>query len=355
MCGISLHGTVPTALPRSIADVRQLDDLLSDPPEYVVDGLRHLDGDILVLGVAGKMGPTLAMMAQRASSRAGTRRRVIGVARFSDPSQQRMLDQAGVETLRCDLLNEADIERLPDAPNVVFMAGRKFGSTGLESLTWAMNTYVPALVAQRFKTSRLAVFSTGNVYGLTAVASGGSKETDVPRPVGEYAMSCLGRERMFEHFSSTFGTRATILRLNYAVEMRYGIIVDLARRVAAKETIDLTMGYFNAIWQADANAMALASLSHAATPPLVLNIAGPEELSVRDVCTGLAERLGCSVSFSGKEAADALLSNGERGWSLFGRPRVSISQLIDWTSAWVGRGGASLGKPTHFESRDGSF
>jgi nucleoside-diphosphate-sugar epimerase len=346
---------MPSALPRSISDVRQLDDLLSDPPEYVVDALRHLDGDILVLGVAGKMGPTLAMMARRASARVATPRRVIGVARFSDPSQQHMLEEAGVETVRGDLLDEADLERLPDAPNVVFMAGRKFGSTGFESLTWAMNTYVPALVARRFKSSRIAVFSTGNVYGLTPVGRGGSRETDIPQPVGEYAMSCLGRERMFEYLSSTLGTRATILRLNYAVEMRYGIIADLARRVAANETIDLTMGYFNAIWQADANAMALASLSHATAPPVVLNIAGPEELSVRAVCSDLAARLGRSVSFSGTEAPDALLSNGERAWSLFGRPRLGITQVIEWTADWIERGGATLGKPTHFESRDGSF
>jgi nucleoside-diphosphate-sugar epimerase len=346
---------MPTVLPRSIEDVRQLDDLLSDPPDYVVDALRNLDGDVLVLGVAGKMGPTLAMMAKRAFSRLASQRRVIGAARFSDPSQQRTLEEAGVETLRCDLLDEADIERLPDAPNVVFMAGRKFGSTGFESLTWAMNTYVPALIARRFKSSRIAVFSTGNVYGLTAVGRGGSRETDVPRPLGEYAMSCLGRERMFEYFSSTLGTRATILRLNYAVEMRYGIIADLARRVTANETIDLTMGYFNAIWQADANAMALASLSHAAAPPLVLNIAGPEEISVRAVCSDLATRLGRAVSFSGEEAHDALLSNGERARALFGRPRISVAQLIEWTTDWVGRGGATLGKPTHFESRDGTF
>ena len=346
---------MPAVLPRFIADIEQLDDLLSEPPDYVVDAMRDLDGDILVLGVAGKMGPTLAMMAKRASTLAGSRRRVTGVARFSDPSQQRMLEAAGVEALRVDLLNEADVEQLPDAPNVVFMAGRKFGSTGFEGLTWAMNTYVPALVARRFRTSRIAVFSTGNVYGLTPVGHGGSTETDIPRPVGEYAMSCLGRERMFEYFGSVFDTRATILRLNYAVEMRYGILADLARRVAANETIDVTMGYFNAIWQADANAVALASLLHAASPPLVLNIAGPEELGVRRVCTDLAARLGRSASFSGEEAADALLSNGQRAWSLFGRPRVGVDQLIEWTADWVNRGGATLGKPTHFESRDGTF
>jgi nucleoside-diphosphate-sugar epimerase len=344
-----------SALPRSIANVQELEALLSEPPRYVVDTMRDLDGDLLVLGVAGKMGPTLARMAQRASAAAGTPRRVIGVARFSDPSQQESLESAGIETLRCDLLNEHEIQRLPDAPNIVYMAGRKFGSTGLESLTWSMNTYVPALVARRFPTSRIVAFSTGNVYGLTAAAGGGSRETDVPRPVGEYAMSCLGRERMFEYFSSTFASRVAILRLNYAVEMRYGIIADLARRVAASETIDLTMGHFNAIWQADANAMALGSLQHTASPPLVLNIAGPEQLSVRAVCTDLAARLERSVSFSGEEATDALLSNGERAWSFFGRPRVGVSELIEWTADWVRRGGATLGKPTHFESRDGSF
>jgi len=218
-----------------------------------------------------------------------------------------------------------------------------------------MNTYVPALVARRFRTSRIVAFSTGNVYGLTAVCRGGSKETDAPQPVGEYAMSCLGRERMFEYFSSTYGTRVAMLRLNYAVEMRYGIIADLARRVASGETIDLTMGYFNAIWQADANAMALASLQHAASPPVVINLAGLEELSVRAVCTDLAARLQRSVSFSGEEATDALLSNGQRASSLFGHPRVGVDQLIDWTAEWVHRGGATLGKPTHFESRDGRF
>jgi len=344
-----------SGLPPSIVDVEQLEALLSEPPDYVVDAMRNLDGDLLILGVAGKMGPTLAMMAQRASIGAGTPRRVIGVARFSDPSQQQSLEAAGIETLRCDLLNEDDIQRLPDVSNVIFMAGRKFGSTGLESMTWAMNTYVPALVARRFRTSRIVAFSTGNVYGLTAVGRGGSKETDAPQPVGEYAMSCLGRERMFEYFSSTYGTRVAMLRLNYAVEMRYGIIADLARRVASGETIDLTMGYFNAIWQADANAMALASLQHAASPPVVINLAGLEELSVRAVCTDLAARLQRSVSFSGEEATDALLSNGERASSLFGHPRVGVAQLVNWTAEWVHRGGATLGKPTHFESRDGRF
>jgi nucleoside-diphosphate-sugar epimerase len=343
------------ALPRSIADVTALDALLSDPPQYVVDTLGRLDGDVVVLGVAGKMGPTLARMARRASDIAGVRRRVIGVARFSSPEQETALQPYGVETLRCDLLNDAEVDRLPDAANVIFMAGRKFGSTGLEALTWAMNCHVPALVCGRYANSRIVAFSTGNVYGLTRAGAGGSTETDPPRPVGEYAMSCLGRERMFEYFSATRGVRTAILRLNYASEMRYGVLADLARRVAAGETIDVTMGYFNAIWQADANAMALASLAHAAAPPLILNVAGPEELSVRATCEDLARLLDRTVCFTGTEAPDALLSHGARAWSLFGRPRVDARQLIAWTADWVARGGASLDKPTHFESRDGRF
>jgi nucleoside-diphosphate-sugar epimerase len=349
------RATMSNSFPGSIADVAALDTLLSDPPQYVVDTLRGLDGDLIVLGVAGKMGPTLARMARRASDLAGVRRRVVGVARFSSPEQQATLQAHGVETIRCDLLNEAEVDRLPDAPNVIFMAGRKFGSAGFEALTWAMNCHVPALVCGRYANSRIVAFSTGNVYGLTRAGAGGSVETDEPRPVGEYAMSCLGRERMFEHFSSTCGTRIAILRLNYASEMRYGVVADLARRVAAGETIDVTMGYFNAIWQADANAMALAALAHVATPPFILNLAGPEELSVRATCEELARLLGRAVALTGQEARDALLSNGTRAWSLFGRPRVDAVRLVGWTADWVARGGASLDKPTHFESRDGRF
>jgi hypothetical protein len=262
----------------------------------------------------------------------------------------------GIETVRADLLDQAALDRLPDAPNVIFMAGRKFGSTGGESLTWAMNVYLPALVCRRYAASRIVAFSTGNVYGLTPVnAAGGSVETDTPSPVGEYAMSCLGRERMFEHFSATLGTRVSIARLNYAVEMRYGVIADLARRIAAGETIDVTMGYYNVIWQGDANAMAIASLADAAAPPFVFNLAGPEELSVRATCEELARLMGRTVTFTGREAADALLSNGTRGWTRYSRPRVDASRVIAWVADWVSRGGESLDKPTHFESRDGKF
>src|SRR5262245_35183969 len=344
---MTVANRIDNMLPDTIADVDTLEALLSEPPASLVETMRTIEGDVVILGVAGKMGPTLARMAKRASdladADAGTAsggqgqgrrpRRVIGVARFSDASQEAALQAHGIETMRADLLDEAALDRLPDAPNVIFMAGRKFGSTGGESLTWAMNVHLPALVCRRYAASRIAVFSTGNVYGLTpagAAGTGGSVESDALRPVGEYAMSCLGRERMFEHFSEAHGTRVSIVRLNYAVEMRYGVIADLARRIAAGETIDVTMGYYNVIWQGDANAAAIASLARAAAPPFVFNLAGPEELSVRATCEQLARLMGRSVTFTGREASDALLSNGARGWTHFGRPRVDAPRVITW-------------------------
>jgi nucleoside-diphosphate-sugar epimerase len=342
-------------LPAAIRDVRHLEELLSAPSVAAVDAMRRLDGDLVVLGVAGKMGPTLTRMARRALDAAGVSSRVIGVSRFSSPAQQDALEQHGVETIRCDLLDEDALARLPDAPNVIFMAGRKFGSTGDESLTWAMNAHLPALVCRRYRRSRIVAFSTGNVYGLTPTGHGGSREEDPPEPVGEYAMSCLGRERLFEYFSRAHGTPVAILRLNYASEMRYGVLVDLARRVLRREPIDLTMGYFNVIWQADANAMALVALAHTSSPPLIVNLAGAEELSVRAACMELARLLNVDVTFTGRAAGDALLSNGTRGWALLGAPRVDAARLLAWTADWVQRGGESLDKPTHFESRAGRF
>jgi nucleoside-diphosphate-sugar epimerase len=342
-------------LPSVVRDVAQLEELLSDPSPAAIDAMRRGDGDLIVLGVAGKMGPTLARMARRAMDAAGVSHRVIGVSRFSSPDQQRALENHGIQTIRCNLLDEAALARLPDAPNVIFMAGRKFGSVGDEPMTWAMNTHLPALVCSRFRRSRIVAFSTGNVYGLTPRGRGGSREDDPPAPIGEYAMSCLGRERMFQYFSREYGIRVAILRLNYAVEMRYGVLADLASRIFRREPIDLTMGYVNVIWQADANAMALAALNHTSAPPLIVNLAGCEELSVRAVCMELAHRMNRDASFINCEAADALLSNGARGWALFGTPRVDAAQLLTWTADWVARGGESLGKPTHFESRAGRF
>lgn len=341
-------------LPARIDDAAHLDDLLSAPTPRVVDTLSRVSGDIVVLGAGGKMGPTLARMARRAADLAGSPRRVIAVSRFTSADREG-LEACGVETLACDLLDRDAVAGLPDAPNVIFMAGRKFGSTGAESLTWAMNCYLPSLAAHRYRTSRIVAFSTGNVYGLTPAGRGGSRESDPPAPVGEYAMSCLGRERMFEHFSRSSATPVVLLRLNYAVEMRYGVLVDLASRILRGEPIDVTMGYVNVIWQGDANAMALAALTHAAAPAAVVNIAGEDELRVRDLAAELASRLGRAATIVGQEAPDALLSNGATGRVRLGSPRVGVPQLLDWTADWLLRGGTTNDKPTHFASRDGRF
>jgi nucleoside-diphosphate-sugar epimerase len=338
-----------------IEDREHLETLLSEPTEQVIDLLSRLEGDLIILGVSGKMGPTLARMARHAYTQGRVRRRVIGVARFSDGRQETWLQTHGVETIRCDLLDPDQLARLPDVANVLYLAGMKFGSTGQEARTWAMNCWLPAMVCRKFAPSRIVAFSTGNVYGMTPVALGGSVEADPLNPAGDYAMSCLGRERMFEYFSRTGQVPMVLLRLNYATEMRYGVLVDLAQRVAAGQPIDLAMGHLNAIWQGDANAAALVSLAHAAVPPRVLNVAGPELLSVRRVAEQFGRLLGRPVTFHETESPDAFLSNGQEGHRLFGYPRVSAGRMIQWIADWVQRGGETLGKPTHFEVRDGKF
>lgn len=340
----------------TIDSVEDLENLLSEPTDAVIKTMAALDGDLVILGVGGKMGPTLARMAKRASDLAGVKRRIIGVSRFSAPSGlEQRLNAWGIETHHCDLLDAQAYAQLPDAANVVYMAGLKFGCTGNESLTWAMNAFVPGLVATRYRGSRFAIFSTGNVYGLSPVSHGGALETDPVRPQGEYALSCLGRERVFEHFSRINHTRMSILRLNYAVEMRYGVLLDVARLVFDGRPVSLQMGHFNAIWQADASAMSLQSLTHASSPPLVVNITGPEVLSVIRVAQQLGELWHKPVHINGAESSDALLSNAQKAFHLFGYPRVSIDQVLAWLADWVARGGESLGKPTHFESRSGDF
>ncbi len=338
-----------------IENVEHLEDLLSEPTEAVVQALGALEGDLIVLGVAGKMGPSLARMAVRASQRAGVRRRVIGAARFSEPSVEAQLQAQSIDTIRCDLLDASQFDALPDAPNVVFMTGMKFGATGQEGRTWAMNCWLPGIVCRKYRRSRIVAFSTGNVYGLTPVALGGSLETDPLRPVGEYAQSCMGRERLFDHFSRTNDIPMSLLRLNYATEMRYGVLVDIAQRVHQEHAVDVTMGNLNALWQADANAMALASFAHAQSPPTVLNLAGPELLSVRRVAEEFAHRFGRSLVIEGTESSDALLSNAQRAFRLFGYPRVSAGQMTAWIADWLERGGETLGKPTHFEVRHGQY
>ena len=338
-----------------IDDVDQLEDLLSEPTTEVIGSLSRLSGDILVLGAGGKMGPTLARMAGRALDAGSGPGRVIAVSRFSNQRERERLESHGVETIVCDLLDLQALEELPEVPTVIYMVGMKFGSTGNEARTWAVNAYLPALVCRRFSRSRIVAFSTGNVYPMTPVSGGGSSEEDPPGPEGEYAMSCLGRERVFEYFSRTRGTRVSLLRLNYACELRYGVLVDLARKVWERHPIDLTMGHVNVIWQGDANAMALRAVEHCAAPPFVVNIAGPERLSVRRICRELGRLMDRPLNLVGEEAADALLSDGRRGQERLGRPRVAVERLLGWIADWVMRGGPSLDKPTHFQVRDGRF
>ncbi len=341
--------------PSSITCEEQLEDLLSEPTEPVVETLRRLDGDILFLGAGGKIGPSISRMARRASDLAGVARRVIGVSRFSSAGEEDRLRSWGIETIRCDLLDEAAVDRLPDAPNVVYLAGMKFGSTGQESKTWAMNSYLPAVVCKRYRTSRIVAYSTGAVYGWTPVAGGGSREEDEPQPAGEYAMSCLGRERIFEHFSRTLGIPVALIRLFYACELRYGVLVDLAWKVLNGEPIDVSMGWFNVIWQGDQNAMTLRAFDHLASPPFVLNVTGQEALRIRDVAEALGRELGRPPRLVGAEQATACLGNAGEAHRLFGPPRVAAEPLTRWVAEWVRRGGPCLGKPTHFEARDGKY
>jgi nucleoside-diphosphate-sugar epimerase len=332
----------------------QLEDALSEPTPQVVDTLARHKGDILFLGAAGKMGPTLARMAKRASDASGTKRRVIAVSRFSSGGEEAFTAH-GVETIRCDLLNEAEVNRLPDAPNIVYMPGRKFGSTGDESTTWAINCYLPAIVCKRYTKSRIVAFSTGNVYPFTRPETGGPTEDTLLVPVGEYGVSAMGRERMFGYFSRELRIPVSIIRLNYAVDLRYGVLVDIARKVKASEPVDLAMGYFNTIWQGDANAMTLRAFDHCEVPPRAFNVTGPNVLSVRKVCEHFAQLFGVTPRFSGTEADTALISNAATGIAKLGPLCVSIDTLIEWVADWIRRDGRLLSKPTHFESRDGKF
>ncbi len=333
----------------------ELDNCLSQPTTEDVEAMARLNGDLLILGAGGKMGPSLARLARRASDEVSSNRHVIAVSRFQSQGVREALSAQRVETIAADLLDPARLASLPDAPNVVLMAGQKFGTTGDPATTWTLNAYLPATVVQRFASARVVVFSTGNVYPLAPVTGGGSTETDPIGPIGEYAQSALARERLVTFFARRHGTPVTILRLNYAVELRYGVLRDLADRVAARQPIDLTTGWVNVIWQRDASAVALRALAACAVPPLVLNVTGPEKLRVRDLATRLGERLGIPPTFTGTEAETALLSDASRCHALFGKPTLDAATALDWVADWVRRGGGSLGKPTHFDERRGRF
>ncbi len=345
----------PRPLPETVQTEAQLDELLTRPAPDVAELMRRLRGDIMILGIAGKMGHSLGHMAVRGIREAGVRKRVIGVSRFSEAGARERIMEAGIEAVPCDLLDRQAVGKLPPVPNVIFMAGRKFGTAGSEDMTWALNTLVPANVAERFRTSRIVAFSTGCVYPLVPVGSGGSKETDPPRPIGEYAQSCLGRERVFQFFSQRRGTAALLFRLNYAIDLRYGVLHDLACRIWNNQVIDLTMGHVNVIWQGDACRVALRALEHCAAPAAVLNVTGQHTLPVRDLADRLGQLLDRPVSYAGTPAPTALLSDASRSVSLFGPPTVGLETMLRWTADWVRSGGPSLEKPTHFETRDGQF
>ncbi|PWU56379.1 epimerase [Micromonospora sp. S4605] len=337
---------------RTVAD---LEERLSRPRDVLVDDLRKLDGDILILGAGGKLGPSLVRLALRGVAAAGTGARVIAVSRFSEAGLADMLRDEGAEVVEADVADDAALAALPDAPNVVFLVGAKFGTSGREHATWATNTYLPGRVAQRFAGSRLVALSTGNVYPLVPVTSGGCVEQTPVQPVGEYAMSCLGRERILTHFAQRDHTPLALIRLNYAVEMRYGVLVDIARTVHAGEAVDLTMGHANVVWQGYANEVILRALHHTGTPPFVLNLTGPELVSVRQVATAVAARLGREPAFTGAEAPTALLSNAQLCHRLFGYPDLPLAELIELTADWVADGQPLLDKPTGFQRRDGKF
>ncbi|HSW46959.1 MAG TPA: NAD(P)-dependent oxidoreductase [Phycisphaerae bacterium] len=342
-------------LPDRIESEEQLDDLLTTPTPALLKTIAGLRGDLVVLGVGGKMGPTLARLARRALDQAGLRFQVIGVDRFPEPEARERLEANGVKTVTADLLDREALDALPDAQDVIYMAGRKFGSTGQEELTWAMNVYLPAVVSERYRDARIAALSTGNVYPFMPATGPGPTEEHSVSPIGEYAQSCLGRERMLQYTSSRYGTKVTIIRLNYAIDLRYGVLVDVATKVLQGEPIDLAMGYANVIWQGDANVAILRALDHAAAPPFILNLTGAEIVSIRKAAEEFGRLFGKQPLLQGREAENALLNNPARYVQLMGGPTVPVERLIRWVAHWLTAGGRLLGKPTHYEARDGKF
>lgn len=333
----------------------ELEQELLTPSQALLKDIYELEGDIVILGVGGKMGPSLAKLAKKAIDQAGIKKRIIGVSRFSEKGLQEELEEEGIETFAADLLNEDHLSSLPEAANVLYLAGTKFGTTGKEAFTWAMNAYLPGRVAERYKHSRIVAFSTGNVYPFTAVSSAGASEDHPTGPVGEYGQSCLGRERIFQYFSLKHNIPTLIYRLNYAIDLRYGVLLEIAKSVEEQRPIDLTTGNVNVIWQGDANEIALRALKHCEVPAKILNVTGPETVSIQWLAEQFGHMLGKDPLFINQVQPTALLSNASRAHHLFGYPRVTLRQMMELTVAWMKGGGKTINKPTHFQERKGQF
>lgn len=338
-----------------MTELELLEQELLSPSDALISDIYDIDGDIILLGVGGKMGPSMAKLAKQAVDKAGVKKRIIGISRFSDPEARAALEADGIETIAADLLNEQQLASLPDAENILYLAGNKFGTTGKEAFTWAMNAYLPGRVAERYKNSRIVAFSTGNVYPFTPVISGGLSEDTTAEPVGEYGQSCLGRERVFQYFSEKYSIPTLIYRLNYAIDLRYGVLLEIAKSVFEGRPVDLTTGNVNVIWQGDANEIAIRAFKHCSTPAKLLNVTGPETLSVKWLAEQFGLLLDREPTFVNETQPNALLSNASEAHRLFGYPRVTIREMLELTASWLKEGGKTLNKPTHFQERKGKF
>jgi hypothetical protein len=338
-------------LPAKIESVKELEEFLSRPSPSLIEYMKRLKGDIMIIGAGGKIGPTMTIMAKRAVDEAKIKKEVFAV----DVQPLEKLKQAGIKTIQCNMLDWKEVDKLPKAENIIFMVGRKFGSSGSEWLTWATNVMIPHNVADVFRDSRIAVFSTGCVYPVVDVYTGGSTEADAANPIGEYAMSCLGRERMFDYYAAEKGEKVVQIRLNYALELRYGVLVDIATKVLKEEAVDVTTGFMNGIWQGDCCDQVLRSFDFAASPSTVLNVTGPEILSVRWIANRFGQLLGKEAKITGTENGKGYLNNAAKANSIFGNPSVPIGKIIEWIADWVQKGGQTSGKPTHFETQNGKY
>lgn len=342
-------------LPEYIDDEETLNEVMTRPSPALLEWVEKLSDPLLVLGAGGKMGPSLAVLAKRAAQESGVPLRVLAVSRYSDADARRWLEEKGVETIAFDLLDHKNYDSLPDAQDVIYMVGLKFGTAQNPAMTWVMNTLVPSYVAERYAQSRIVALSTGNVYPLVPVSSGGSRESDPMDPTGEYGNACMARERLFDYYSQQNGTLMALIRLNYAVDLRYGVLVDIGQKVYAGEPIDVTNGHLNCIWQGDANDMIIRSLALVDAPARPVNLTYPEVFSVRSLARELGALMDRQPVLVGEEANTAYLNNAEFICEHLGMPLTPIPTVLRWTAKWIENNGRLLNKPTHFEVRDGKY